>query len=324
MSRGIELIALIDLIYEAALDNDLWPGVLIKLADAVGAAQVAMPSMDWHANVVDTIAPRFDPDLLASWQEYWAFHDPTLPRAALHPAGEVYTLDRLMPREEFAATPVFNELWRPAQLSLAAAGANLLIEDQFSAMICFSNAPNGDSLTAQQIHIFKAVLRHLIRAVRISRRLWEVELTNVAATERLETLQQGTLLADASGRVVRVNAAAKAMLDDGNEIFLDNGRLAAAGSEILQKLIASCARTSLSLGGPGGEWRGISDATVPEPISRAFSRRPEPTGRLNSSVSCSTPPTGTRRKHERFGRSRRSKRIAPDLQGSHGAFKNDC
>ena len=160
-----------------------------------------------------------------------------------------------MPREEFAATPVFNEFWRPAKLSLAAAGANLLIEDQFSAMICFSNAPSKDSLTAQQIHIFEAVLRHLTRAVRINRRLWELELKGVAATERLEALQQGALLADASGRVVRANATAKAMLDDGNEIFLENGRLAATGSGILQKLIASCARTSLSLGGPGGEFK---------------------------------------------------------------------
>ena len=72
----------------------------------------------------------------------------------------------------------------------------------------------------------------------------------MAATERLETLQQGALLADASGRVVRANAAAKAMLDDGTGIFLDNGRLAAAGSEILQKLIASCTRTSPVLAAP--------------------------------------------------------------------------
>ena len=102
--------------------------------------------------------------------------------------GDIYTLDSLMPREEFAATPVFNEFWRKAELSLAAAGANLLIEDQFSAMICFSNAPNGDSLTARQIHIFEAVLRHLTRAVRINRRLWELELEGVAATERLVLL----------------------------------------------------------------------------------------------------------------------------------------
>src|ERR1700730_5546792 len=66
MSRDKELIALIDLIYEAALDSDLWPSVLIRLADAVGAAQIAMHSLDWRANVVATIAPRFDPDMLAT------------------------------------------------------------------------------------------------------------------------------------------------------------------------------------------------------------------------------------------------------------------
>ncbi len=255
MSRDTELIALINLIYEAALDSDLWPSVLIKFADTVGAAQVAMPSIDWRANVVTAIAPRLDPYLRTSWTEYWVFQDPTLVSASLRPEGEIYTLDSIMPKEEFAATPVFNEFWRKAELSLAAAGANLVVEDQFSAMIFFCNAPNGPFLTARQMQIFGAVLRHLTRAVRISRRLWELELKHVAATERLETLQQGAFLADASGRVVRANAAAKAMLDEGKEIFLDNGRLAAAGSGILQKLIASCARTSLALGGPGGEFK---------------------------------------------------------------------
>jgi DNA-binding CsgD family transcriptional regulator len=56
--------------------------------------------------------------------------------------------------------------------------------------------------------------------------------------------------------VVRANAAAKAMLDEGSGIILDKGRLAAAGCrDILQKLIASCAQTTLALGGPGGEFK---------------------------------------------------------------------
>ena len=50
MGRDTELIALINLIYEAALDSDLWPSVLVRLADAVGAAQIAMPSMDRRTN----------------------------------------------------------------------------------------------------------------------------------------------------------------------------------------------------------------------------------------------------------------------------------
>lgn len=159
---------LVDLIYEAALDSDMWPSVLVRFADAMGATQVAMPSLDRRANIFATIAPRFDPDLLVSYKEYWAFHDPILARATLRPAGKIYTLDSLMPREEFAATRVFNEFWRPAQYSLETIGANLLVEDQFSALICFSNAPGKNSVTAEQMRIFETVLPHLIRAVRMS------------------------------------------------------------------------------------------------------------------------------------------------------------
>jgi hypothetical protein len=88
MSGGKELSALIDLIYEAVLDNDLWPSVLIKLADDVGAAHVVMPSVDWRAKIFATIAPRDDPDLVASYKEYWAFRDPLLWRATFRPVGE--------------------------------------------------------------------------------------------------------------------------------------------------------------------------------------------------------------------------------------------
>jgi DNA-binding CsgD family transcriptional regulator len=256
MGAEADFARILDLIYEAALDSALWPGVLIKLADALGGAQIAMPSMDWRTNVVDTIAPRFDPDLLTSWKEYWAFQDPVLARALLQPAGEIYTLDSLMPRREFAATPVFNELWRPAEYSLATAGFNLLVEDRFSALVCFSNPPGTDFLNTQQMHIFEAVQPHLTRAVRINRRLWDLEIERVAASERLDKRQQGALLVDASARIIRVNAPAKAMLDDRRGIFLENGRLAAAGRpDALQKLIASCKRTFPSFGGPGGEIR---------------------------------------------------------------------
>ncbi len=255
MSRDEELNTLVDMIYDAALDNELWPNVLRRLADLMRVPQVAMPSFDRRANLFATIAPRTDPDLLESYKEYWAFHDPVLAQATQRPAGEIYTVDSLMPREEFASTPVFNEFWRPAQYGLETTGANLLVEDQLSALICFSNAPGNDSVTAEQMHIFKAVLPHLTRAVRTSRRLWYSQLKDVVATERLETLQQGAMLADVSARVACANATARAMLVDGHGIFLDKGRLAAAGgSEILRKAIASCARTSPSFDGPGGEF----------------------------------------------------------------------
>ncbi|MGH6856662.1 MAG: helix-turn-helix transcriptional regulator [Methylocella sp.] len=254
MSGDKELDALIDLIYEAVLDNDLWPSVLIKIADAIGAAQVAMPAADRRANIVNTIASHLDPDLIASFKEYWAFRDPAFGRAIFRPAGEVYTLDSLMLREDFAAAAAFNEMRRPAEYSLATAGTNLAAEDQISALVCASNAPGKDSLTDEQSRLFETVARHLGRAVRINRQLWKLELANLAVTERIELLPGGALLTDASGRVVLANAAAKAMLDARDGIFLCDGCLAVAGSpDALQELVTACARRSVGIGGPGGE-----------------------------------------------------------------------
>src|SRR6266511_2496872 len=109
MSGDDELIALINLIHEAVLDSDLWPEVLIKLADAMGAAQIAMPSFDQRANIFSTIAPRTDPDLLASYKEYWALNTPVEASVALCTVGKIYTIDSIMPREDFRRTPVFNK-----------------------------------------------------------------------------------------------------------------------------------------------------------------------------------------------------------------------
>jgi hypothetical protein len=131
-----ELIVLIEQIYEAALDGELWPGVLMELADAMGAAHVSITSRDRSANTFASITPRTDPDFVASYREYWAFHNPLIPETALRPVGEIYSLDSLMAREDFSATPVCNEWWLPSGRGLGTLGANLLVEGQFSALIC--------------------------------------------------------------------------------------------------------------------------------------------------------------------------------------------
>jgi hypothetical protein len=71
-----ELIALVGVLYEAALDDDLWPKALEKIADATGTAQAAIASADRAANIVSVMAPRVDPVLLASWRDDWAYRDP--------------------------------------------------------------------------------------------------------------------------------------------------------------------------------------------------------------------------------------------------------
>jgi hypothetical protein len=117
MTKEDDLQAVIELIYEAVLDDTLWPKALTRLADAIGTAQIgllSLLSLDRRARTYDSIAPHTDPVMDAIFKKYWAFHNPLWPRTIAWPAGEVFLLDSLIPRKDFVATPFFNEWMRPA------------------------------------------------------------------------------------------------------------------------------------------------------------------------------------------------------------------
>jgi hypothetical protein len=75
---------------------------------------VGLASMDSRAQTYESIAPRTDPAMHASYKQHWAFQNPVWALSATQPAGEVYLLDNLIPREDFATTPVFTRA-KPAR-----------------------------------------------------------------------------------------------------------------------------------------------------------------------------------------------------------------
>jgi len=254
MSIEDDLLASIDLIYGASFDSTLWPRALISLADNMRTAHITLSTMDFRAQTYLSIAPRTDPDMTAIYRKYWAFHNPVWRLSATRPAGEVYLLDSLIPREDFAATPVFNEWFRPAKFGLATMSANLRIGDRVSALIAVANAPGNDEITGEQMLFFKAALPHIDRAVRIHRELRMRHLDHDTAPERLECLQRSVMLVDGAARVLFANAAARTLLVSGGGLTLKAGCLHdTEGSDAVQRLIASCTPKAHAPNGPGGE-----------------------------------------------------------------------
>jgi hypothetical protein len=257
MTKEDDLHAAIDLIYEAVLDEILWPVALARLADAMGTAQIGLLSLDRRARTYDSIAPLTDPDMDAIFKKYWAFHNPLWPRTITRPPGEVFLLDSLIPRKDFVATPFFNEWMRPAGFSIASMGANLLVGNEISTMLSVANAPGNDEITDEQTLVFKAALPHVDRAVRIHHELRLRDLDLDTTPDRLECLPRAVMLVDAASRVVFANAAARALLNSAGGLSLKAGCLRGTeGSDaLLQGLIASCKRKAYTRNGPGG---GIS------------------------------------------------------------------
>ena len=266
MGMEDDLLALIDVIYEASFDSTLWPTALIRLADTTGTAQVVVAALDRCAHTFDSIAPRTDPVMHAAYKNYWAFHNPRELLSAQEPAGKVFLYDRLISRKEFCA-PVFNEWYRPAEFGLAAMGANLLVGDQFSALICVANAPKNDHIADKQTRAFKAALPHIDRAVRIHRELRMCDLDHDTAPERLECLQRSVMLVDGVARVLFANAAARTLLRSGGGLTLEAGCLHSTGDlDAIQGLIASCTPKTHAPNGPGGEisiHRGLRATVTP-------------------------------------------------------------
>jgi hypothetical protein len=254
MGMEDDLLASIDLIYEASFDSTLWPKALISLADKMKTAHITMSTMDFRAQTYLSIAPRTDPDMTAIYRQYWAFYNPVWRLSVARPVGEVYLLDSLISREDFAATPVFNEWFRPAKFGLATMSANLRIGDRVSALIAVANAPGNDEITGEQMLFFKAALPHIDRAVRIHRELRMRHLDHDTAPERLECLQRSVMLVDGAARVLFANAAARTLLVSGGGLTLKAGCLHdTEGSDAVQRLIASCTPKAHAPNGPGGE-----------------------------------------------------------------------
>lgn len=254
MGTEDDLLALINLIYEASVDSTLWPTALISLADTTGTTQVSVAAMDRRAQTYDSLSPRTDPVMRASYKNYWAFHNPFRLLTAQVPAGEVFSLERIISREEFSATPVFNEWFRPAEFGLAILAVNLGVRDEVSTLLCVANAPKNDHITGKQTLAFKAALPHFDRAVRVHRELRMRDLDHDTAPERLECLQRSVMLVDGAARVLFANAAARTLLGSGGGLTLKAGCLHSTDSaDAVQGLIATCTPKAHALSGFGGE-----------------------------------------------------------------------
>ncbi len=266
MNLDDALIELVDTIGDAALDPDLWPLALTRLADTIGGGQVAMAALDQRTHSFASVAPRTDPAYLASYTSYWAFRNPLWTRSTAVPAGQTFSLDALVGREAFTKTPIFNEWWRPARCGLALIGANLLIEDRLSALICVDNGPNRDVIADTQVRAFEFAVRHIHRAVKIQHKICRLDLAREAVADQLDALPHGIVLVDAGARVVFANPAARALLGAGDGLVLRGGCLESEDGGALPGLISGCAaRPKLGpFKGRGGDLE----------IARGFGRAP--------------------------------------------------
>lgn len=249
------ILDLVGQIYEAAVEPEIWPSVLARLASETGSENVVLTLR--FPRESDTgrfiFARPIDSEFIKSLQEHYWKLDPWRPYNLERSTGEVGLGRALVPLSELVKTEFYNDWMRPQKFldSLNVTLVPRLLESPLSAF----RRP-GNDYDDGDLDLLRALTPHFRQAVAIDGRLHQAARETDALGEALDHFSTGVYVLDAKGRVLRSNRAAERIVADADGLSLCRNELAAArpaDARALRKLIGCATQTGNGNGlGAGG------------------------------------------------------------------------
>jgi DNA-binding CsgD family transcriptional regulator/PAS domain-containing protein len=239
---------LLDLIYEAAVQPDLWRPVLERFADRVGGTSAWLSRLDLADARGAGIIARIDPAMTSLYLNHYASVNPLAhvsdPVAYKQSWSlRILTDEDWMPKDELTAGEYYNDFLRPQNIHSTMMIRLALQGDEVSALNVNRSSAQGQ-FGAAELEEARRLHPHLIRAFRVSGALAELTLDNSDLSEALERSHHGVLVLGANGRIRQANAAARSLFSDGFGLCVREGRLAAGPGEADRRLSSLIARAA--------------------------------------------------------------------------------
>jgi DNA-binding CsgD family transcriptional regulator/PAS domain-containing protein len=265
------VLGLVGLIYDASTAPALWRVFLDKFADAVQGESTGLIHYDASSRSSGFSARvRVDPGALRPYGDYYAAKDEWWNGALkrrLGP-GSVFLGEELCPNEVFARGEFYNDFLQPLNI-FHEMGALILKTGPVFCCLTSHRAKSAGAFGENETRLLKELLPHLERALQVHRRIVGLETQFRAAADTLDRLPFGLILVDRRGKPLKVNRAAKAILDqnDGLSVTRENLSAALAGeAALLRRMIHGVALTSQGTGTDSG---GVMTVSRPS-LKRRF------------------------------------------------------
>ncbi|MDP1572150.1 MAG: LuxR C-terminal-related transcriptional regulator [Vicinamibacterales bacterium] len=271
-----ELLAIIDLAYQAAEEPDDWRRFLERLADAVGGRAVALLFHDLRGHASIGADARNDPEAARLYIEHFCRIDPRAlsPRAPLLATpGRPVSDEMLVPYGDVVGTEYHHDfglrfgIARLMTLAFSRPGGAF---SGISVMRAHEDRPFG----RDELRFLGAAAPHAARALRLHQLGANARHDRLAALDALERVPAAVLLVTADGRVVHANGAAVALMNAGDGLRLDRGHLRAETPQTtgaLRCLCRACAGTTKGEGTGGGGWLLLPRASGDRPLQALVS-----------------------------------------------------
>jgi DNA-binding CsgD family transcriptional regulator len=225
LSRAIELTdKLLDRIYDAVTEQDLWRSVLTEIADLTNSQGGILFGQSFGARkVYFDYNGRLDKDCNRAYEERH-MQNAWSEAMETQPVGRVVFSDETVPLASLRPTLFFDEVLRPQDIAHNAMIA-LAARDDFRAAfnICRSTrqGPFGDD----ERSLFERLVPHLRRSIQLGFRIDGYRALQHAAFNVLDRLSVGVILLDRRARIVYLNAPARSFGSDGGALHLRNSHV---------------------------------------------------------------------------------------------------
>jgi DNA-binding CsgD family transcriptional regulator/PAS domain-containing protein len=244
MAEGTEALEAIDLLYQAAVEPELWPQALHKLAEAVGGMGTAMIPIT-PGNATGLVVSPLLLEAKAEYDRDWWRHDSRVLRIYSRKlSAGVCCEPELFTREEIARDPLRQEFCPRYGMGSFAAQLTAPLPN-FVVAFSVMRAIEHGQFERRELKTLGFLGKHAARAVVVAARLATVSQLERTLVDALGRFECGALVVDGEGRVIFANEPASRLVGDG--LSLNQGRLFASSREdegVFARLMKSVLRRS--------------------------------------------------------------------------------
>ncbi len=243
------MLDLVDHIYGAVEDQARWPSFLEDLAGTLRVSATNLFMQDLHqprGNAFATFAT--DPSFTRSYAEYYGKINVFLIKGQkLLRSGNVSFSSELCPDHEARRSEFFNDWVLPQGQQHGLLGT-IYNQNSLVGNIGAIRAPGAKPFTPADKRLLQTLMPHLQRAVRLRRRIADLETLETRTADALDHWTTAVFLVDFDTRVILANRTAVDLLGQRDGLLVERGILKTARSRdtvMLHRLIREAVATTI-------------------------------------------------------------------------------
>ena len=249
-----DTLALVNSIYDAALDHKLWPSILESICALINARSACLLIHEPNSMKVEFMtATALDEQLLQDYEDYYYQLEPWH-KPLLEGAGKILTTQEMYPESVLAKSEYYND-WGKAIGIFHGIGGFIDANDDRIVKIGF-HRPKGLSRFGKEEKASLLLLaQHINRSLDINQKTTGIQSSYQSILELIEKLDTGVILIDENKRPVFLNKKAEDLFNQKHGLRIKNNKITTHShkeTQALDKLIHESVLTGLGKGLSGG------------------------------------------------------------------------